>query len=623
MRLHAAALLACFVAVGGCSAPISVDRVDPQIIQRELTASALTGDGLSEATRNVLRRWDLLARFDQDPAGAIAALHGIANAQPAGGTEMFALAETSYLYARRSGGQSYFLAAAVYAFAYLFPDDADHPLDPYDPRFREACDLYNLALAQGLRSPDGKFVELRSGRYQLPFGSLDIAVDEASRQWGNRELANFVPAAELQVKGLRNLYRRPGLGAPLGAGTISPSVERGFQVAPKLLVPTNALLVFTQPRRQIATGQLHAELTIHTIFDTDAVAIDGQRVPLEYDPSAVFALGLAQSGVWSSEYRGFLFGNLFKTAPTQLVALEPHRPGRIPVVLVHGTASSPGRWADMINDLLDDPRIEEHFEFWSFIYATGNPIPYSALQLRESLQDALSKLGGVAADPALGDMVVIGHSQGGLLAKMLVIDSGDRLWNGISRRRLAALTLTPETRDLLRRAMFVRPLSEIRRVVFIATPHRGSYVAGFSIAQLVGRLVTLPLSVAAAGTEMLTGNKDALAIDQRTARIGSIYAMRPGSPLIRTLQDIPVAPGVRVNSIIPVRGTGPVETGDDGVVKYTSAHIDGVESELVVRSGHSTQSVPATIEEVRRILLLHLSQACLEGVACAGPAAMR
>ena len=122
---------------------------------------------------------------------------------------------------------------------------------------------------------------------------------------------------------------------------------------------------------------------------------------------------------------------------------------------------------------------------------------------------------------------------------------------------------------------------------------------------------------------MLTGNKDAVAIDQRSARIGSIYGMRPGSPLIRTLQNIPVAPGVRVNSIIPVQGTGPVETGDDGVVKYTSAHIDGVEFELVVRSGHSTQSVPETIEEVRRILLLHLSQACQYGVGCAGPAAAK
>jgi pimeloyl-ACP methyl ester carboxylesterase len=422
---------------------------------------------------------------------------------------------------------------------------------------------------------------------------------------------------------MRNLYRNSGLGAPLAAATMSASAVRGFQVAPRLRVPTNALLVFPDARAQMAAGQLHGELVIHTVFDTDAVAIDGQRVPLEYDRSAVFALGLSGAGIWSREYSGFLSGTLFNNEPTQLVALEPHQQGRIPVVLVHGTASSPARWVDMVNDLLDDPVIDRHFEFWFFSYATGNPIPYSALQLRDSLEDALGKLGGTAADPALGEMVVIGHSQGGLLAKMLVINSGTRLWDGLSRRPLEALTLTPDTRDLLRRSLFVQPMPEIRRVVFIATPHRGSFAAGFSIAQLVGRLVTLPLRVAKAGGEVLTGNKDALAFEPGSVRLGSVYGMTPGSPLIRTLQDIPVAPGVHVHSIIAVQGTGPVETGDDGVVQYSSAHIDGVDSDLVVRSGHSTQSEPATVEEVRRILLVHPAQACAAGVGCGASVAGR
>ncbi len=86
-------------------------------------------------------------------------------------------------------------------------------------------------------------------------------------------------------------------------------------------------------------------------------------------------------------------------------------------------------------------------------------------------------------------------------------------------------------------------------------------------------------------------------------RVGSVYAMTPGSPLVTALAETPLAPWVIANSIIPVKGDGPVEEGDDGVVKYSSAHIDGVESELVVRSGHSVQSNPEAIEEVRRILL--------------------
>ena len=85
----------------------------------------------------------------------------------------------------------------------------------------------------------------------------------------------------------------------------------------------------------------------------------------------------------------------------------------------------------------------------------------------------------------------------------------------------------------------------------------------------------------------------------------AIDNMSPTHPFIKAISQIPIAPNVHVNSIIPVKGDGPFEDGNDGVVQYKSAHIDGVESELVVRSSHSTQGNPHTIEEVRRILLEH------------------
>jgi hypothetical protein len=81
--------------------------------------------------------------------------------------------------------------------------------------------------------------------------------------------------------------------------------------------------------------------------------------------------------------------------------------------------------------------------------------------------------------------------------------------------------------------------------------------------------------------------------------------MDASNPFLKTLASLPIAAGVHVNSIIAVKGGGPIEEGNDGVVEYRSAHLEGVESELVVHSSHSTQSTPATIEEVRRILYKH------------------
>src|SRR6201998_1809899 len=94
--------------------------------------------------------------------------------------------------------------------------------------------------------------------------------------------------------------------------------------------------------------------------------------------------------------------------------------------------------------------------------------------------------------------------------------------------------------------------------------------------------------------------------------------MTPNNPVLQTMAATPIAPGVHAHSIIAIKGNGPVEGGNDGVVEYSSAHLDGVESEYIVRSYHSTQSNPYTIEEVRRILLLHAADACTR-ITCSEP----
>ena len=82
--------------------------------------------------------------------------------------------------------------------------------------------------------------------------------------------------------------------------------------------------------------------------------------------------------------------------------------------------------------------------------------------------------------------------------------------------------------------------------------------------------------------------------------------MTPGNRFLQVLADLPIAPGVAAHSIIAVKNGVPSKTADDGVVRYESAHIGGVESELVVKSPHSCQANPHTIAEVKRILLEHL-----------------
>jgi pimeloyl-ACP methyl ester carboxylesterase len=589
---------------------MQVGRTDNEV-RREQVNVVSTGD-LSESTWIVLRFAHLSDRFPIDPEGTIAALHQTLGAGPVDPAVLFALAEMAFHRAQETGKRPYFLAAVIYAYAALFPDNPKLRLSAFDSRIRTASEIYNRGLKRAFASTDGSRIELHSGQYELPFGSIDIVFNPAGARWGNHVLFNFIPTDELRVTGLDIRYRQPGIGLSLFADAAPQVQEAGFRVEPEVKVPVTALLRIDGLPRDLAQGHLRGSVEVHPAFEPSDVTIAEQTVPLASDTSAAYAFSLSDPKIWRSEFAGFLDGTLFDRAEAQLTGLAPYRPGQIPVVFIHGTASSSGRWANLINDLQGDPVIHDNFQFWSFTYATGNPTSYSAARLREQLQAAVRSLDPQGKDPALRQIVLIGHSQGGLLAKWLAIDSGPRLWNALSNRPPEELRLSPETRALLRRVFFVTPEPDVRRVIFIATPHHGSFVAEGPIGQLAARLVTPGNRVLLALRELINDTAD-LSFDPGSLRAGSIWSMSPSNPFLHAFALIPVAPGIAAHSIIAVQGNGPIETGDDGVVSYQSAHIPEAVSELVVRSGHSVQSDPLTVNEVRRILLLHLALACPRG----------
>ena len=611
---RASTLLALLAALplllASCAAPVGAVRVDPRVVYQELTGNVLTTGEPSRSSRNVLVWHNLTQRFDDEPEEALQQLRGDVVAGHGGADEIFALAELSFLHADQSEKRSYYLASALFAWIFLFPDGTEPAPDPFDPRLRLAADLYNRGITSGLASPDRAVVELRAGTYELPWGQLEVAFDAKELRWGGRELIDFVPVAELEVTGLQSRFRRPGIGAALAAGMAPATAEEKVRdfVAPRLKVPATALLRFDGARRQLLGSPVKATLDLYPASETETVTIAGRVVPLELEPTAALAWSLQEAPIWERELKGFL-GSVFavRGAPPELVSLTPYRPGLIPVVFVHGTASSAGRWAEMYNRLENDPAIRQRYQFWAFSYDTANPIVYSAMRLRDALTGAVKRLDPEGRDEALRQMVVIGHSQGGLLTKMTVVSTGSRLFDAVSSTPLDQLRLKDETRDLIRRAFFVEPLPFVKRVVFISTPHRGSYLAGRQfVTNLIRRIVSTPARLVGATADLLQ-NREAFAAAGITGNRlpTAVDNMSPRAPFVRTLSTIPIAPGVAANSIIAVKGNGPVEGGDDGVVKYESAHIDGVESEVVVRWEHSVQAHPNAIEEVRRILLLH------------------
>ena len=620
-------LIGVLVLTAACLTPIGVSLSDPQDIHRLVARSALTGSKPSAATEQTLHRNGLADRFDDDPLGAIDQLRGQ-------GTELstdrlFALAELSFIYAQQENRQDHYLAAAVYAYAFLFRKDGaiDEPLDA---RTRLAADLYNFGLSaaltvprqendggprpEGLTAAEAEAVEvsLADRTLTLPFGRLEIRGDPADFLWGGFRMSRFIAVGDFKIRGLRNRYRQPGIGAALAAEVTAAGTDRDAEIArkyipPRIKVPVTAFVRLENVSQGIGDGQLRGKIEVYPADAASTVDVEGRRLPLETEPSAVLAYILEGAPVWDTELAAFLSPKL-RVPRMRLAMLNPYRPGRIPVILVHGTASSPARWADMVNELNNDPVLRGRIQFWLFTYYTSNPILQSASELRQSLLDVVKELDPESLDPALRRMVLIGHSQGGLLARLMATDSGSRFWDSVSRIPFSELKGSPQARELIKNGMFFEPVPYVKRVVFIATPHGGSYQVSTLVLNLVRRMVTLPVDLVRDVGELARLNPDVDGAREAAAAMPTaVDNMRPGGRFVKTLGGCPIAPGVTAHSIIAVLGEGPVTGKTDGVVAYESAHLDGVASEKVVRSPHSCQAEPDTILEVRRILRDHVS----------------
>ena len=429
MCFHTLVLIAILL-LSGCATPVGVNRLDIQTANRKLTENVLSGASLSAPTQQILNRSGLKDRYDKEPAAAIETLRaGMPTASSS--DRFFALAELSFLHATRAEDPPHYLAAAVYAYAFLFPQDLRDLPDAFDPRLITAVNLYNQGIALGLAGKNSGTVELRADTYALPFGQLNISLDPEEFRWGPFNMIDFTSAAQLDVRGLRNDYRWPGIGAAMVASLqhIPGMREPFFLLVPSSIkMAVTAFLRLENIEKGIDSGQLQGEMVLYTTEENTVVEVNGRRIPLEFGPTTALATTLEGSQVYDLELKGLLAGdlNLFKQSSRfkdNVFLMSPYRPGKIPLVLVHGTASSPARWAELLNEILNDRELLQHYQVWLFTYNTGNPVLYSGGLLVQALKNMVKEFDPEGREEALQKMVVIGHSQGGLLAKLTAIDS--------------------------------------------------------------------------------------------------------------------------------------------------------------------------------------------------------
>jgi len=604
MRTLSRALVAAAL-VGACTSPVGVKRSGFEPVYAEQSRNILTSGDISATSRQALLSVGLLEAYQTDPEAALARVESLGSDERLRGA-FAVLAELRYSRALLSGSPGDFLAAAIDSYLYLVSDELEPPPDPFDPRFRLACDIYNRALARALLDESGA-VDLRDREIETPLGAVEIVSSRPGFPWSEKYFSRFLPADAFQVRGLRERVRTSGIGVPLIAirnsdpGSQPAATEH---IGPKLKLAATAVLEPEGGLDAVRARRIRGSLKLYLATDAVTIPLGGHEVPLETDLTAPLAYTLEDSAIWNFSIAGFLSGSN-QQYPTGIFLVQPYQRGKIPLVLVHGTASNPAVWAQMLNGLNLDRELRRRFQIWVAIYNTGTPVLLNAAEVRDALVELVHDLDPDGTDAALQEMVVVGHSQGGLVSRLLVSTSGDRIWSNISSQPFEEYELTDSARQLIRRCAFFEPLPFVKRVVFISTPHRGSFVAGGWMGSLSRSLITLPKRLTDVNSDLR--NVDRVPQELRQGVPDSVTNMRPDSMFVRALQTLPFAPGVHLHSIVSVDGSGPVEEGDDGVVRYSSAHLDLAESELVVRHGHSCQNEPETILEVRRIMLEHLA----------------
>lgn len=576
-------------------------------------------DRPTERTVETLRRYDLESRYRRDAAGVIASLEADARRAP-DGELVYALAELSWLEAkrldhrRRGEALDRYVDAVAYAYEYLFAPELADGRQPSDPRFQLARSLYNGGLDHLIRAalanpksgrlePDGRFICKVHGREQV----FRVFLDPAKSPWKPEDVDQLILCSDFEVGGLPSKTYQHGVGVPLiavrksdrsgpGAEKFHPS-EMGF--------PLTAFLKPVSKLRE-TRGDDPRECALELVDPVRQPRVGSRpEMPVEADLTTPLAYMWSKADLSKYRWSGLLRPeqNMDRAG---LMLIRPYEPGKIPVVMVHGLVSTPLVWIPMLNELLGNSHIQEKYQFMLYMYPTGVPFPIAAAGLRETLLEAEKTFNPNGSDPAFGQMVLVGHSMGGLLSHAMVVESGDGFWQLNTDRPFDERLQGPtKVLDELKRYMFFQPLPFVRRVVFLGTPHRGSDLSRGFVGRVSAGLINDPDHIADLLAQIVKQNPGAF--DRRHFRRlpSSIETLETNGDMLLALLAMKPGPGVAFHSIIGSLRPVPLKNTTDGIVSYSSSHFDGAASEVIVRSDHGVQANPLAILEVRRILLEH------------------
>lgn len=613
------ATLVVLLCLNAC-AMVGVSRIKPHDYVTERRADTLgsgrLSDGSVQSLNVVALNADTCARDFSDCTDTLAHSPGLTDEQRLSALSELWMARAIRIDPAKHGvpmedaALDAYLQSARYAYAYLFYTARQPSERAFELRQVQVIGFYNFAVQRAVQRFFHVLPQLGAQWTQTSLAGWTVLRPQTDvRLAGDvRVPTELIPASDLRFKGLRNVYQRDGFGSEFVAVAPpeSPTVDAPWR-DPGYVSMTGAL-VFGGDTLDSVLATKQVQLLARDPYRDGTITVGGRVVPLGANFTAAYGVWLARSGFASQSIRSLLGREGGITTPRVLL-MQPYDPNRLTVVMLHGLASSPEAWINVANEVMGDESLRRNYQVWEIYYPTNAPVPVNLAGIRKALDQTLKHFDPAGRARASQNMVLVGHSMGGLITRLLVSSSGDRLWSVIPVRS----DLSPQKRARLRERLApylqFTPMPQVTRAVFMASPHRGTPYAQNRLARWIGNLIRLPVNV----LKEMASLSDLLKSDgSRITPIrvpNSIDNLGDTDPFIVAAADLPISPRVRYHTIVGVyRPTGPLATSSDGVVPYKSAHLDGADSELAIPSWHSVQDKPAAILELRRILALHAAE---------------
>ncbi|CAM9152862.1 esterase/lipase family protein [Acinetobacter pseudolwoffii] len=512
-----------------------------------------------------------------------------------------------------------------YSYAYLFKTERAPQDRIFDNRQVQIRDFYNLAIAHLIQRYAERYETKRSGQ-RIQVGNSVYSIDlENFPQLKNQPIEQLLSTYNMNFSGLRSITRRDGFGSeflvvlpeqqpsekdkkyitdPLNhkyPNGINPNIHAARYLATTITaVPKSA----NSTEQILSTSEFH--LKLYDPYKYEKIKVASKEYALAANFSAPYGLWLAENNLGRLAYLTLIDRDDSLSMP-HLYMLEPYNPNKKILVLVHGLASSPEAWIRMTNDIMGDPVLRENFQVWQVFYSTNMPILESRFQINALVQQGFAQVANNAA--AKKDAVLVGHSMGGVIARLLVsnADISQDAFKLVQNTRIEQFKDKP----LFQARLQMQPIPNFSRAIFLATPHRGTEYANRWHTKLARKIIRVPGAFLGAFADTLQGE---IGLKEFVKELGHDLIQNGPSDLSENskfnvlTKNIQPYTGFKFHSIIgnTVDTTEP-QLMSDGIVSYESAYLQGAVSSKVIKGGHSIQETPEAVLELRRILRLHLS----------------